>query len=355
MKNPKRTRNLISHVLSISLAVLLIWLSLRGVNLDEFWDIMKSADFAWIPLVVGATFVSHWIRAIRWHAMVRVIAEQSSSQISIRTLFASVMIGYMANYALPRAGEIARCTYVSARKKISFSGLLGTVAAERVADTFVLFIGLLFSAFLLQEQFHVILDMISMPNLPWVWIIIGCIVLVLIISIGLRLQALSSLHMRLKNLFRKFLDGFRTVYLTRFRWRLIWTTVVMWFLYGLMAYIPLVMFGLHLYVSLTYWDAMAIMFIGALGMIVPTPGGAGSFHFITILTLTSLYGVDPSEATAYAVFLHGAQLILYLTMGGLILIFQKGIRFGRKSYSRHKHPESACPKKGLKSPDIQAI
>ncbi len=343
MKIPKRTRNLLFHVLSISLAVLLIWLSLRGVNLGEFWDTMRSANFGWIPLVVGVTFVSHWIRTIRWHAMVTVIAGKSSSQITIRTLFASVMIGYMVNYALPRAGEIARCTYVSARKKISFSGLLGTVAAERVADTLVLFLGLLVTGFLLRERFHVIMDVIAMPNLPWVWIITGCTVLALIIFIGLRHQALSGLQSRLKNVFRTFLDGFRTVYQTPLQWRLIWTTVVMWFLYGLMAYIPLVMFGLHVNISLTYWDGMAIMFIGALGMTVPTPGGAGSFHFITILALTSLYEIDSSGATAYAVFLHGAQLILYLATGGLILIFQTRNRFGKKSHRGHDDFDNIKP------------
>lgn len=85
------------------------------------------------------------------------------------------------------------------------------------------------------------------------------------------------------------------------------------------------------------------MFIGALGMIVPTPGGAGSFHFITILTLTSLYGVHPSGATAYAVFLHGAQLILYLASGGLILIFQTGTRFGRETNRVGNGEESPYP------------
>jgi len=303
---------------------------------------MSSANFMWIPLVVGVTLISHWIRVIRWHAMVTVIGEQSASQITIRYLFASVMIGYMINYALPRAGEIARCTYVSVRKKISFSALLGTVVAERVADTLVLFLGLLFTGFLLRERFHIILDRLSLPSLSWVWIFLGCIVFVLTISMSLRLKALEGSYTRLKNLLKKFLHGFRTVYQTPLRWRLIWTTLVMWLLYGLMAYIPLVMFDLHVNASLTYWDAMAIMFIGALGMIVPTPGGAGSFHYITILTLTSLYGTDPSGATAYAIFLHGAQLILYLTIGGLILIFRPGAKFGKTS-NRMYYQESSLP------------
>ena len=94
----------------------------------------------------------------------------------------------------------------------------------------------------------------------------------------------------------------------------------MWLMYGLMAYIPLLMFDLHTTAALSYWDGLAIMFIGVLGILVPTPGGLGSFHYITTLTLTSVYSITDSDAAAYAFFVHGAQLILYLAIGGIILL-----------------------------------
>ena len=96
----------------------------------------------------------------------------------------------------------------------------------------------------------------------------------------------------------------------------------MWLTYGLMAYIPILMFDLQSSVSLSYWDGMAIMFIGVMGILVPTPGGAGSFHFITVLTLTAAYGIAQPEAAAYAVFVHGAQLLLYLATGALVLVWK---------------------------------
>ena len=96
----------------------------------------------------------------------------------------------------------------------------------------------------------------------------------------------------------------------------------MWLTYGLMAYIPILMFDLQSSVNLSYWDGLAIMFIGVLGILVPTPGGAGSFHYITVLTLTAVYGIAQSDAGAYAVFVHGAQLLLYLGIGALVLVWK---------------------------------
>ena len=111
MTYPIRLRTLALRLLSILVAVFLIWLSLRGVDFADFVEAMRSARYIWITPVIVATLFSHWIRAYRWQVLVAAIPNDSSSRISTSELFASVMIGYMVNYALPRVGEIARCTH----------------------------------------------------------------------------------------------------------------------------------------------------------------------------------------------------------------------------------------------------
>ncbi len=317
MTRPIRLHTLL---LSFLLAALLIWLSLRGVDFAAFIDSLRSAHYGWILPVIGVTLLSHWIRAYRWQALIIALPEDSKSRVSVLNLFASVMVGYMVNYAVPRAGEIARCTYLSTRKKLSFSALLGTVAVERIADLLVLGFGLLITLIFVRERLQSLFEQLSVPQLPWVWIVICCLVIAITIYIGLRLKIAASLRDRLLALITQFASGIKTVYRTPKRWQLIWTTVIMWLMYGFMAYIPLLMFDLHTTAALSYWDGLAIMFIGVLGILVPTPGGAGSFHFITILTLTSVYGATHLDAVAYAIFVHGAQLILYLTIGGVIFL-----------------------------------
>lgn len=310
------------RLLSILAAVLLIWLSLRGVDLIEFSDSMRSANYRWILPVIAATLLSHWIRAYRWQVLVHALPETPYPRASVLDLFSSIMIGYMVNYALPRVGEIARCTHLSARKKFSFSALLGTVAIERIADILALAIGLFITLLLLRERLQSLLDQLSLPQLSWTWIIAGVLTLGTAIYLIRRLNAAEPLRQHLSALINNFTSGMQTVYRTPQHWRLIWTTVAMWMIYGFMAYIPLLMFNLQSFIPLSYWDGLAIMFIGVLGILVPTPGGAGSYHFITILALTLVYGIAEPDAAAYAVFVHGAQLILYLTVGGAILLSQ---------------------------------
>ena len=321
-------------MLSILLAAFLVWFSLRGVDLATFAESMRSAQYEWIFPVIGITLLSHWVRAYRWHVLVTAIPEDSGSRVSVLDLFASVMIGYMVNYALPRVGEVARCTYLSTKRKISFSALLGTVAVERIADMLVLGLGLLVTTLLLRGDLQSLWDELAWPDLPWEWIAAGGILIVLMLCLVLRSEVSAPLRIRLRILSTKFVGGIKTIYLTPRRWQLIWTTVIMWLMYGLMAYIPLLMFDLQATRDLLYWDGLAIMFIGVLGLLVPTPGGAGSFHVITILTLTAVYGIPQPGAAAYAVFIHGAQLILYLLVGVLILAFRPS-----KLVTQHASPE----------------
>ena len=317
MTRPVRLHTLL---LSLLLAAFLIWLSLRDVDFAEFIESVRFAHYGWILPVIGVTLLSHWLRAYRWQALIIALPEDSKSPVSTLDLFASVMVGNMVNYAIPRAGEIARCTHLSTRKKLSFSALLGTVAIERIADLLVLGFGLLITLAFIREQLQSLFEQLSLSQLPWLWIAIGCLMIAIIIYLGLRLKITAPLRSRVSALITQFTSGIKTVYRTPKRWQLIWTTVIMWLMYGFMAYIPLLMFDLRTTAALSYWDGLAIMFIGVLGILVPTPGGAGSFHGITILTLTSIYGITRPDAAAYAIFVHGAQLILYLAIGGVILL-----------------------------------
>ena len=322
MRYPIRLRTLALRLLSIFVAVFLIWLSLRGVDFAALVEAMRSAHYVWIVPVVGATLFSHWIRAYRWQVLVAAIPNDSNSRIPTLELFASVMIGYMVNYALPRVGEVARCTHLSTRHHLSFPALLGTVAVERIADTLILGLGLIITALLLRGQLQTMFELVTLPQLPWGWIGVCCLIFAIVIYFGLHSNAASPLRSRLSTLITAFVDGLKTIFRTPKRWRLVWTTALMWLTYGLMAYIPILMFDLQSPGSLSYWDGLAIMFIGVLGILVPTPGGAGSFHFITVLTLTAVYGIAQPDAAAYAVFVHGAQLLLYLAIGALVLVWK---------------------------------
>ena len=96
----------------------------------------------------------------------------------------------------------------------------------------------------------------------------------------------------------------------------------MWGGYLLMAYLPFRMLHLAVPYDIGLVDAWALMAIGALGILVPSPGGIGSYHYITEQALVHLYGVPAADALTYAVLTHGAQLIFYTLAGGTAVLYQ---------------------------------
>ena len=56
------------------------------------------------------------------------------------------MVGYFANYAVPRLGEVTRCGILARYDKVPFAESLGTVIVERIIDVicFLLFVAIVF-------------------------------------------------------------------------------------------------------------------------------------------------------------------------------------------------------------------
>ena len=299
-------------------ALALIWLSLRGIEMDEFARVLRTANYAWLAPVVAVTLLSHWIRAVRWRILLSALPDGTERRFRVGELFSSVMIGYMVNYALPRVGEVARCAHLSARQDLPLAGVIGTVVSERAMDIMALVIGLSLSAWWLRGRTEALIAQLELTNLT-VWAVVAGAGIVLAVLV---FQFRRVVLHRLRPLLRSFMDGLATVFRSRMWLALSCSTVLIWLMYGLMAYLPLLMFNLHSAFELTLMDGLAIMFIGVIGVVVPTPGGAGSFHYITILSLGVLYSIPNADAAAYAIFVHGAQLILYGLVGAAALVWK---------------------------------
>ena len=325
----QRLRRVAIRTGSLIIAGFLVYLSLRRTDLADIGTAFSQARYWWcIPLAV-VTIGSHLVRAWRWQALLEALPV-ATRRPSLATAFGSVMIGFMINYVLPRMGEFFRAANLSRRERLPYSGVLGTVVTERVIDVGTLAIGLALSAFFLTEaQRAHMYELMLAPALDWLASVpmVG-LVAALLVALALAwwvaaktpVRRLVSKH--LAPFGASFLSGLVTVHRSPRKVLLVASTIAIWLMYGLMAYIPLEMFSIAAPHGLTLVDAMVIMFVGVLGVLVPTPGGAGSFHYITVLTLTGLYGVSRSLALTYAVFVHGAQLILYLFLGLLVVLLQ---------------------------------
>ncbi len=291
---------------------------------------MLQVNYLWFIPLIAVTLASHVVRAYRWQLLLDVI-DSPEQRTLLRTAFSALMIGYMVNYALPRIGEVVRTLHVSAKERLSFAGVLGTVVIERVMDVITLLVGLALTSVILIDRSNDFLVTLLSPlggTLSWTLYLVVIFALLggVITAIVLK-NPNSSLRRYWKRhgqpAWAAFRKGIATAHRSPHRLMLVATTVVMWLLYVLMAYIPLIMLGMTGPYDLSFLDGMVIMFIGAIGVALPLPGGIGSFHYITRVSLVEIYGITPSLAVTYAVFVHGCQLILYVTIGLLAIILEK--------------------------------
>jgi uncharacterized protein (TIRG00374 family) len=120
--------------LGLLISASFVYLALRGLQLDQVWQTLQEANYAWVIPGVLIYFVGVWARTWRWHYMLR-----SLKAIPLRRLFPEVVIGYMGNNVYPaRAGEVIRAYALRRKEGVAMSGSLATIVVERVFDGLVM-------------------------------------------------------------------------------------------------------------------------------------------------------------------------------------------------------------------------
>jgi uncharacterized protein (TIRG00374 family) len=342
------TAKWLARIGSFGLAGLLLFLALRGVDLDEVWTALKSAQYWWMVPLAFITLLSHWIRAVRWKMLLEVLPERTpqSPPISTWNTFNSIMIGYMANYAGPRLGEVIRTGNVATRTKLPFTGVLGTVFVERVLDMAAFGIALLSIPFIFQSQTAELWHLLTTPTLSFLsntatgWIVaaIAMTLTLMVLIAVVVIRAARNPKSRLIRFLRQFRGGLLSLTRTGKPYKMTFLTIAMWLCYGLMAYIPFILLGLDVTYGIGPVQAWGIMLIGALGVIVPSPGGIGTFHFVTIQSLIMLFSMESTEAATYALLAHSGQMLFYLLVGSIGILYlgsqvQSSINVSRKGKS----------------------
>ena len=108
--------------LGFLISAIFLYISLRGLKLDEVWEYMSSAQYVWLIPGVAVYFIGVWVRTWRWHYMLRPLKD-----IPTRTMFPIVTIGYMGNNIFPaRAGEVLRAVMLKQREDVPISASLAT-------------------------------------------------------------------------------------------------------------------------------------------------------------------------------------------------------------------------------------
>src|SRR5687767_5486886 len=129
----KRLLGFLKYLLFLGLGVFLVWWSLHQIPPEKWDDFKKAFATARYWLLVPVFFIltlSHLLRAMRW----KILMEPLGYAPSLVNTFFAVMVGYLANLAVPRLGEILKCTILARYEKVPAEKLVGTIVAERAFD-----------------------------------------------------------------------------------------------------------------------------------------------------------------------------------------------------------------------------
>ncbi len=320
-KNARRLvwRKLLQPLLFLAIGSVILWLvyrhqarayeaqcALDGVPADECSLLAKiAADFAsvhygWIGLVLLAFLVSNVSRQVRW----QMLLEPMGYRIRPLNGFLSIMLGYFANLGFPRIGEVVRGGTLARYERIPVEKVMGTIVVDRAMDFLSLFavIGLALAlefdtiaAFLRDKA---VLPEADLLRSTWLWGGMAGLALVGGVSWQRRAQLMQwPLAQKVVAMARGFAQGLRSVRQVRRPFWLLVHSLNIWLMYFLMTW--LAFFAFEPTSHLPAVAALLVFVFGSLGIVVPSPGGMGTYHAMVIAAL-ALYHVSGDDAFSFA-------------------------------------------------------
>ena len=313
----KKLINSIKYLLFGFLAFLLLALALKNQNPRELLQSLANLEMNWIYLSIILGALAIVLRGVRWIHMIHPLGHNCKISNSIN----AVSIGYLTNLAIPRAGEISRCTALNKKENIPVDKLLGTIIAERAIDLLVL-ISLLILMFIIKlEKINIFFNSVFskvqiLPINSILFFILSLLAISSIFFLFIVKNQSSTIVIKIKDFFQGIKEGFISIKKVKNKTSFWIHTVFIWGLYALMTYICF--FAVSETNTLSFIDGIYIMVIGGIGMVVPTQGGIGSYHLATKLGLMSL-GIGADSALIFAFAVHTAQTLMAIVFGAISL------------------------------------
>ena len=322
----KNTKSIIQFVILFSIGILLIWLSLKQVapEKDKIIDAFKNANYFWIGLSMVVAFLSHFLRAYRWNFLLQPLGHR----VNLLNATCHVIVGYFANYGIPRMGEVTRCTLAAKYDKVPFELGFGTVITERIID-FILFLAIFFLTLLFQHQElmtlanELIFDKlnakfsnIGQSPLKLAILVGGLIVLFLALFL-LRKKFTNLLKGKIGGLIKGMGNGISSIFKTKNPIQFIVLSVAIWVCYFYSLY--LCFFALKGTEHLGQKECLTLLLFGTFGVMF-SPGGLGAYPAIVGGILLYTFKIDTASSFALPWLSWTSQFVLVIVTGILSLI-----------------------------------
>lgn len=305
------------------LGIALIWWSLHQIPAEEWtkFTLALKQSKLWIVFPVFIILgLSHFLRALRW----RLIMEPLGYQPSIANTYLAVLIGYLANLAIPRLGEVLKCTLLAKYEKVPAEKIVGTIVAERAFDVislgivFLMALGLQFNV--IEAGWNQLKNQTATPVIDsnegnWkMYLFVGIGILLVALFLILR-KRIPTMVTSIKQIFSGIWEGVMSATKLKQQKLFFVYSFGIWFLYLLATYV-----GLYATAGTesSFATAISCLAYASIGMIL-TPGGIGAYAYFMAKVL-ELNGVDYTLGLANGTLQWFSQFLIVIVLGGLSLI-----------------------------------
>lgn len=315
MEKKKIANNIWQVALSLFLGGAILYWMYRGFDFKKVEEVLlHKMSWTWMLLSFPFGISAQLFRGWRWKQALEPIGEKSRSSVSINSIFLS----YALSLVIPRSGEFARCAVLKRWDGVSFPKALGTVVTERAIDSLLV---LLITGLVFLMQIPVFLNFFDKTGTSMdsildnftatgylVTAICGIAVLFLAHMLLKKLAIYNKVKATLSGLWQGVisLKGVKNVPLY------IAFTLGIWLSYFLHYYLTFQCFESTSHLNLMC--GLVTFIVGSIAVIVPTPNGAGPWHF-AVKTMLILYGIQQNDALYFVLIVHSVQTLLVILLG----------------------------------------
>jgi uncharacterized membrane protein YbhN (UPF0104 family) len=329
MRPGKLIVTLLKTVLPLALGIYLFWYFFSSMSPESkgfFYKALREADYIWVisSLLVGV--IAYFSRAHRW----KYVLEPLGYRTSFWNRYHAVMIGYLVNLTIPRAGEASRSAMLYRSDGVPFSTSFGTIIAERAVDFVALCSIALVTALLGYDDLMAIKTQIednfggaqttAQGGFQWRYVVYALILGSMII-LGVLFFFREAFRKKLLNFIREIMEGLFSIFRSQYPFAYLLHTAIIWVCYLVMFFMP---FQALEQTSHMTADAILIGFIaGSLGIIF-TNGGIGVYPLLVGLVVAYYLGEKHSDAqaigNALGMLIWTSQTVLMIVLGLISMV-----------------------------------
>ena len=311
----KILQNILKIALPLFLGGAILYWMYRDFDFQSVSNVLlHEMNWTWMLLSLPFGILAQAFRGWRWCQTLEPIGEHPRHSVAVNSIFLS----YATSLVIPRVGEFVRCGILKRWDDVSFSKSLGTVVTERAIDSLVVLV-LTGSIFLFQmsifgtffQKTGTSLDSILQRFSPTGYLVTAICLAAILLLLHWLLKRLS-IYKKVKTTFNGIWDGVVSLKGVKNLPLFLFYTLGIWVCYFLHYYLTFFCFDFtsHLGVGC----ALVSFAVGSIAVIVPTPNGAGPWHF-AVKTMLILYGVQDEQALYFVLIVHTIQTLLVILLG----------------------------------------